>query len=203
MVELASLIAREEFSDRPRCVCPVIGAFLRAWNDRAGYADRQRLRPYAARIVGSRAGSQVTRERRDICLEWIGADLRGGPLRRALERFRMRTRIALYCGLGEALRLKRGAGGYAARVLFSRRDAEEALLLLDAMLALGTVYMPRPSADPVPADRGGGVGRKMGAPSPKMRLTFRRRSRYLHAGHARDDAGSLRKAHNVEVWTRP
>ena len=45
MVELASLIAQEEFSDRPRCVCPVIGAFLRGWNDRAPYAERQRLGP--------------------------------------------------------------------------------------------------------------------------------------------------------------
>ncbi len=48
VVELASLIAREEFSDRPRCVCPVIGAFLRGWNDRAPYAERQRLSPHAA-----------------------------------------------------------------------------------------------------------------------------------------------------------
>jgi hypothetical protein len=149
VVELASLLAEEPFSDEPSCVCPVIGGFLRAWNDRAAYAERQRLRPYAARIVGSRSGARVTRERRDLCLEWVGADLRGGFLRRSLARLGMRMRIALYCGPGEALRLRSGAGGYAARVLFGRRDTEGAFILLDAMLALGTEYEPGPPATPV------------------------------------------------------
>ena len=36
VVELASMIAGEKFTDRPNCVCPVIGSFLRCWNDRAG-----------------------------------------------------------------------------------------------------------------------------------------------------------------------
>ena len=52
IVELASMIGGEPFSDRPRCVCPVVASFLRGWNDRAGYADRQRLHPYAPRVVG-------------------------------------------------------------------------------------------------------------------------------------------------------
>jgi hypothetical protein len=34
LLELASMVARETFSDRPRCVCVVIAAFLRGWNDR-------------------------------------------------------------------------------------------------------------------------------------------------------------------------
>lgn len=49
----------------------------------------------------------------------------------------MRFKIALYCGLPEALLLSRGAGEYAARVLFSRRNSAAAFVLLDAMLALG------------------------------------------------------------------
>ena len=36
IVELASILAKEKFSDEPDCVCPVIGAYLRSWNDRAG-----------------------------------------------------------------------------------------------------------------------------------------------------------------------
>src|SRR5918996_6139245 len=67
VVELASVLAGEEFSDRPRCVCEVIAGFLRSWNDRAGHFDRQRLVPYASRIIGSRAEREVTRMRRDIC----------------------------------------------------------------------------------------------------------------------------------------
>lgn len=98
VVELASMLAGEEFSDRPRCVCPVIAAFLRAWNDRAAHADRQRLRPYAERIVGSRGSRQLTRERREICLQWAGGEAGRGALRRRLRRLWTRMRIAVYCG---------------------------------------------------------------------------------------------------------
>jgi hypothetical protein len=138
VVELASLIGGEEFSDRPRCVCPVIGAFLRGWNDRAAYADRSRLRPYAERIVGSRESRAVTHERRDMCLESAGADLRGGGIRRALARLRVRVPIAIFCGPRYALRLHEGAGEYAARVLYGRRDVDGAFALLDVLLAAGS-----------------------------------------------------------------
>jgi len=33
VVELASILAGEPFTDHPQSVCPVIGAFLRAYND--------------------------------------------------------------------------------------------------------------------------------------------------------------------------
>ena len=135
VVELASLLAREEFSDRPECVCPVIAAFLRGWNDRAAYADRQRLRPYAQRIVGTRASRNVTRWRRDLCLAWTGAELDGGRARQSLRRFGMRLKIGAFCGFRYALRLEEGAGEYAARVLYGRRDIEAAFGLLDALLA--------------------------------------------------------------------
>jgi hypothetical protein len=141
VVELASVLAKEKFSDRPRCVCPVIGAFLRGWNDRATHAERQRLTPYAARIVGSRGGRQVTRARRDLCLEWAGADLTHGTVRRALARAGMRLRIAVYCSVDAALRLNEGAGDYASRVAAVRGDAEAALELLESLLAVG---MPAP-----------------------------------------------------------
>jgi hypothetical protein len=137
VVELASLFAGEEFSDRPRCVCPVIAAFLRGWNDRAPYAERQRLAPYAARIVGSRGGDRVTRERRNLCLEWAGADLRHGLVRRLLAQIGIRTRIAVFCGLGKTLRPNEGAGDYVARLVYARDDVEGAFKLLDALLAVG------------------------------------------------------------------
>ena len=50
----------------------------------------------------------------------------------------MRLRIAVFCGPAYATRLDEGAGEYAARVLFGRRDVDGAFVLLDAMLALGT-----------------------------------------------------------------
>jgi len=137
VVELASLIAQEEFSDRPRCVCPVIGAFLRGWNDRAPYAERQRLSPYAKRIVGSRGSSGVTRERRDICLQWAGVDLGHGGVRRLWSRAGTRVRIAIFCGLGAAMRPNEGAGDYAARVAMARGEADGAFELLGTLLAIG------------------------------------------------------------------
>jgi hypothetical protein len=137
VVELASLIAEEEFSDRPHCVCPVIGAFLRGWNDRAPYAERQRLGPYAARIVGSRGDRRITRERRDICLQWAGADLGHGVVRRLWSRAGTRVRIAIFCGLDAAMRPNEGAGDYAARVAMARGEAERAFELLDTLLATG------------------------------------------------------------------
>lgn len=135
VVELASMLAGEEFSDRPRVVCPVIAAFLRAWNDRAAHADRQRLRPYAERIVGSRGSRQLTRERREICLQWAADQSGHGVVRRRLRRLWTRMRIAVYCGLAPAVKLNNGAGEYAARVAFSRGDHQGAFELLDALVA--------------------------------------------------------------------
>jgi hypothetical protein len=146
VVELASLIANEEFSDRPRCVCPVIGSFLRGLNDRAAHAERQRLVPYAPRIVGSRADRPVTRRRRDMCLEWAGANLRRGPVRRLLSKVAIRMRMALFCGVGVAIRANEGAGDYAARVALARGDAAGAFELLDALLAVGDQRVPTRSA---------------------------------------------------------
>jgi hypothetical protein len=137
IVELASMMAGEEFSDRPDCVCDVIAAFLRSWNDRLSYSDRQRLRPYAVRVVDTKSDRATTRLRRDICLVWAGADLSRGPLGRSLARISTRGRIALLFGLRPALRLDEGAGEYAARLCFARYDSDVAFDLLDRLLDVG------------------------------------------------------------------
>jgi hypothetical protein len=153
VVELASIIARERFTDHPRCVCPVVGAFLRGFNDRAPYAERQRLAPYAARIVGSRSTRRVTNERRDLCLAWSGAEPGRGTARRLAARIAMRLRIAVFCGLGPALRSREGAGQYASRALSARRDSDGAFELLEALLAIGS---RGPSGAPPSATRDNG-----------------------------------------------
>ena len=136
VVELASALAGERFSDRPRCVCPVIAALLRSWNDRVSYKDRQRLAPYARRIVDSRSSRQVTVLRRDICLIWAGVAVNGGPMRRVAGRLRARLRLLLLIGVRPALSLNEGAGEYAARVLFARHGEEVAFAMLDRLLAV-------------------------------------------------------------------
>jgi hypothetical protein len=147
LMELASIVGNERFSDRPRCVCVVIAAFLRDWNDRSGHAQRQQLRPYARRVVGSRSGRSVTRRRRDLCLIWAGANLSGNPLSRAMRRLAIRLRILALVGLRPALRLNQGAGQLAARVVFSRYDSPTGLRLVDTLLEIGSEREPRAAAD--------------------------------------------------------
>jgi hypothetical protein len=138
VVELASMIGGEKFTDRPDCVCPVIGSFLRCWNDGVGYADRQRLEPYASLVVGTGGYRRISRIRRDICLSYAGADLDRGPLGRVAARLRMRARIAWAVGIFPSIWLKEGAGAYAARVCFARGGSKEAFALLDRLLEVGS-----------------------------------------------------------------
>lgn len=138
IVELASVLANEKFSDEPECVCPVIGAYLRSWNDRASYVDRQRLLPFAERIVGTRSNRAITQKRRDICLVWSDlASLEGGALRRSLDRLRARIRIAWVLGIDSALRLDGGAGEYAALVCHTRHGSGASFRLLERLLEVG------------------------------------------------------------------
>jgi hypothetical protein len=58
-MELASMLAGEEFSDQPVSVCPVIEAFPRKHNDSIDDERRQDLYAYAARVVGSRSRGLV------------------------------------------------------------------------------------------------------------------------------------------------
>ena len=68
VMELASMLAGEPFSDRPRCVDPVIAGFLRTYNDGIDEPRRQDLYPLASEVVGSRAVAGVQAERARMCL---------------------------------------------------------------------------------------------------------------------------------------
>ena len=70
VMELASMLAGEPFSDRPRCVDPVIAGFLRTYNDGIDETRRQDLYPLAAEAVGTRAVAGVQAERARMCLRW-------------------------------------------------------------------------------------------------------------------------------------
>lgn len=84
VMELASMLAGEPFSDRPRCVDPVIAGFLRTYNDGIDDERRQDLYPLAAEVVGSRSVAGVQAERARTCLRW--AQERHGELRRGARR---------------------------------------------------------------------------------------------------------------------
>jgi len=70
VLELASMLAGERFSDHPVSVCPVIGAFLRAYNDSIDDRRRQDLYAYAAKVVGTRCSRAVQRTRAERLAAW-------------------------------------------------------------------------------------------------------------------------------------
>jgi hypothetical protein len=73
VMELASMLAGEPFGDHPACVSPVIGAFLRMYNDALDDSRRQDLYPYAASVVGTRASAAVESSRAERCRTWACA----------------------------------------------------------------------------------------------------------------------------------
>ena len=74
VMEVASLLAGERFSDHPRAVCPVIAAFLRTYNDRLDDGNRQELYRYATMVVGTAAGHRVRRERERMLMRWASPE---------------------------------------------------------------------------------------------------------------------------------
>jgi hypothetical protein len=76
VMELASMLAGERFTDRPGSVSSPIAALLRRYNDWLGGDEdrRQTLYGYAARVVGTVADSEVEDARTDALLAW-GDDL--------------------------------------------------------------------------------------------------------------------------------
>jgi hypothetical protein len=83
VMELASMLAGECFSDRPRAVCPVIAAFLRAYNDALDDDRRQDLYPVASAVVGTVTSDEdVIATRVHLIGEWARAELADRPRRR-------------------------------------------------------------------------------------------------------------------------
>ena len=69
-MELVSWLADEPFSDHPKCVSPVLGQFLRQWNDALDDAGRQKLKPYLSRTIGT-AYDGRDEERAWLCTDWL------------------------------------------------------------------------------------------------------------------------------------
>lgn len=85
VMELASMLAGERFSDRPPSVCPVIGGFLRAYNDALDDERRQDLLPVASAVVGtSTRDDAVVAARVHLIAEWSRAVTAGRRRRRSL-----------------------------------------------------------------------------------------------------------------------
>lgn len=127
VMELASMLAGESFSDRPSCVDPVIGGLLRAYNDSVDGERRQELYRLAAAVVGSASTIDVERARAARCLAFAAAH-------RGRSRWGRRRPPALAAHLGSD-----APGVLAVRSLgrIDERAHREVLELLSELLALG------------------------------------------------------------------
>jgi hypothetical protein len=152
-MELASMIAGEPFSDQPMSVCPVIGSFLRAYNDSIDDKRRQDLYAYAAKVVDSRGSAQLCRARERRLEEWCN----GVQEPRRWTRFLLPKWARELGQVHEANAL----GARAVHAIRRHNDLTHAqvLRLVDELLELGrtqseveVLLLPRPiaSSDPSP-----------------------------------------------------
>lgn len=68
--EWATYIAGEPHSASPHCVDPVISQIAMRLNDRWSDEDRQKLKPYLLKVLGTRADKETERRRAYMALDW-------------------------------------------------------------------------------------------------------------------------------------
>jgi hypothetical protein len=71
VMEAVAWIAGEPWSDAPKCASGVIGAFMRKWNDSLNDTDRQMLKPYVRKLVGTAASAEVEEHRAYMVIDWF------------------------------------------------------------------------------------------------------------------------------------
>ena len=73
VMEAVSWVAGEPWSDHPQCVCPVIGAFMRSWNDSLPTdEDRTRLlKPLIPKLINTRGGKDLEIRRATMAADWL------------------------------------------------------------------------------------------------------------------------------------
>ncbi len=136
------MLAGEPFSDRPRCVDPVIAGFLRTYNDGIDDRRRQDLYPLASEVVGTRTVSSVQAERARLCMQW--AQERAGAGRTGVRKLLPKRPLLPDGRLGDD-----AAGTLAGRVAVKQackrreQDAHEAAVdFVRELLAVGTAPAP-------------------------------------------------------------
>ncbi len=143
VMELASMLAGEPFSDHPRSVSAPIASFLRRYNDLLDERRRQDLYPYAARVVDSVASQDVELARTERLLAWADElwEQRRWPVRcRLIAARRSRSRVSH----------PEVAGSYAVRALPRMCDQThaQALGLVDELIELRAERVSDPPPEP-------------------------------------------------------
>jgi len=72
-MELASWLTGDDWSDHPPCVCPVLGEFMRSWND--GISDDAErttlLKPLIPRLINTRGDQKLEQRRATMAADWL------------------------------------------------------------------------------------------------------------------------------------
>ena len=71
VMEAVAYIAREQHSDHPECVSPVIAAFMRSWNDALSTEDRQRLKALIPVVMDTASTAEDEDRRAWMCIDWL------------------------------------------------------------------------------------------------------------------------------------
>jgi hypothetical protein len=150
VVELASMLAGEDFSDHPDTVCPVIATFLRAYNDALDDERRQDLYPVASAIVGTAApGADVSATRIRLIAEWGRAEAARRRPRRLLP-------IPDY-RLDESIGLEIGRQAVRAIRRFDDQAHASALALVERLVAVTATAPRAPASSAPPSVRAGAL----------------------------------------------
>jgi hypothetical protein len=146
LMELASALAREPWSDHPACVHPVLAAVARAVNDRIGDDARQFLAPLVPLMIGTAGSGPDDRERLERCARLVllctRTALEAGPFLAGEMESARRSALGVLSVLGRPAAQDTGPPGRAARWPVTPRTVAA---LLDRLGALGRMY-PRRAA---------------------------------------------------------
>jgi len=133
VMELASMLAGEGFTDHPRSVSRPIASFLRGYNDLVDDGRREDLYGYAAQAVGTADHPAVEDARAARLLAWADALWELRSARSLLERIRMR-RVR-----DDRSTDPEPAGRYAVQAIGKVTDESHAaaLALVDELIRMG------------------------------------------------------------------
>jgi hypothetical protein len=140
VMELASMLAGESFTDHPRAVSRPIASFLRGYNDQVDDGRRADLYRYAAQTVGTAGSAAVEQARVGRLLQWADDLWQERSSHSLLERLRLRRAAKERCADPEP------AGTYAVRAIgkVSEQRHAAALALVDELIAMCPVARAEP-----------------------------------------------------------
>jgi hypothetical protein len=124
-------------------VCPVIGSFLRTYNDVIDDSRRQDLYAYASMVVGSRGSVDVQRRRADYLTIWEKHFRRNGWVRSLVPKPMRKLARHRHPSL-------ESVGTHAVHAIFRHDDVTHQAVLeaIDHLLALGAEQPPVPAFAP-------------------------------------------------------